>query len=306
MNKIVFPVLILIYLLFTNCEDDFNINFNDNPTIVIEGWVINSDEPQRIIVSESLNKPVLDIYSDYRPQGNLIENAVVILSSTSQPNDTLVHEKYIDDWTGYYITDKIKGIPGETYYLRVEYNDKVYEAEAFMPPVPVLDSISFGRKRVSKENANLFVPLVNFNDPGDEENYYLFREAYAILDSLGQRVGWTVARGGEGWMISLFSDEYINGKHAELNVHEGIFIERYWLNANYFLWPGYEVAIRMQSITKEAYDYYQALINQLNYAAGVFHPAPANPPTNISNGGLGFFGASAVSYASAIVPWENK
>jgi hypothetical protein len=50
----------------------------------------------------------------------------------------------------------------------------------------------------------------------------------------------------------------------------------------------------------------KALINQLNYAAGVFHPAPASPPTNISNGGQGFFMAAGVSQITDTVPEEGN
>ena len=53
--------------------------------------------------------------------------------------------------------------------------------------------------------------------------------------------------------------------------------------------------IEMHSITKEAYDYYKALIQQFKTDGGGYSPSPASPPTNLDNGALGFFRASAVN-----------
>ena len=298
-------IFTLIALIMVACEADFISTYElDKPILIVEGWVTNSGESQRIIVSQSLNEPYQNYEWD-KPKGNLVSNATVILSSVSQPADTLTLELSEEGWTGYYISNTIIGVPNETYFLKIEYNGNIYEAEAFMPTVPAIDSITFDRKRVSKENTNLFVPLVNFKDPKHEENHYLFRDVYLSYINDGDSI-WKFSRGNDPWMISLFSDKYINGKLAQLNTREGITVKDYWLDGNFHLWPGDQVNIQMQSLTKEAYEFYMALINQLNYAAGVFHPAPASPPTNISNGGQGFFGASAVSRKSVIVPEGDK
>jgi len=170
-----------------------------------------------------------------------------------------------------------------------------------MPSCPTLDSISFTRKQIEKENANLYVPMANFTDPANEENYYLFRDAYINTDTLGVE-HWQIRYGDNPWMISLFSDRFINGKTTALNVREGITVSEYWRDGNFWSNPGDQVAIQMESITRETYDYYLALINQLKYASGVFHPAPANAPTNISNGGQGFFYAASVSRKATVIP----
>lgn len=291
-------IAFILAFAMVGCETEFTSNYaGESGTIVIEGWVTNSGEPQRVIVSNSLNTPI-----DYQDKkGNLIGNARVILSSESQKADTLVFV----EGEGNYTTSNIVGIPNETYYLRVEYEDKVFEAESFMPMVPAIDSISFARKRVSKENALLFVPLVNFTDPASDENFYLFRSIFGVRDSASISY-YSFYSGPDPWMISLFSDTYINGNSASLNVMEGLPIERYWIDGYFWLNSGDFLTIQMQSLTKEGYEFYKSLINQLNYAAGVFHPTPASPPGNISNGGHGFFGATAVSRCSAIVPNGDK
>ena len=57
----------------------------------------------------------------------------------------------------------------------------------------------------------------------------------------------------------------------------------------------------MNSLTAEAFRFYEALINQFKDDGGVFKPSPASPPTNISGDALGFFGASALSEIKGIV-----
>jgi hypothetical protein len=309
----IFRYLTVILILSTLicCETEFLGELQlKQPTIVIEGWITDLDEPQRILVSRSIGREFSD-KSDWNiPSGDLIDDAKVIISSTSQSPDTLMlaiskDENNSDKWYGYYFTNNIKGIVGEKYFLRVEYEGKIYEAEAFMPPVPPIDSISYGRKQVEKENAILTVPLVNFTDPADEENYYLFRTGFISTyhDESGNEVeGWSINRSTDPWLISIFNDDYLNGAYSTLNTREGITTDAYWRDGNFWHQPGNRFFIQMQSITKEAYNYYKALINQLNYTAGVFHPTPASPPTNISNGGQGFFGASSIVRAASTIP----
>jgi hypothetical protein len=293
----IFRYLAIVFILSTLfcCETEFIGEYQlEQPSIVIEGWITDMHSTQRILVTHDVERNPYDQSSGEFPIGN----ARVIISSTSQAADTLIFD-------GYYKTNNIRGIAGEKYFLRVEYEGEIYEAETYMPAVPEIDSISYGRKNVEKENATLTVPLINFTDPPDEENYYLFRTGsiYEYTDESGDSIEeWSLTHRTDPWLISIFNDTYINGTHATLNTREGITTARYWMDGNFWHYPGERIFIQMQSITKEAFDYYKALIRQLNYAAGVFHPTPASPPTNISNGGQGFFGASSIVRAASTIP----
>jgi hypothetical protein len=66
--------------------------------------------------------------------------------------------------------------------------------------------------------------------------------------------------------------------------------------------PGSDFEIKMYSVTKEAYDFYKALISQFRNDGGVYSPTPASAPTNIDNNALGFFRASAVNVIKGKVP----
>lgn len=54
------------------------------------------------------------------------------------------------------------------------------------------------------------------------------------------------------------------------------------------------------SLSKEAFDFYAAMAS-LAGQGGLFGRNPANLPTNISNGGVGFFSASAVSKRAVVI-----
>lgn len=58
--------------------------------------------------------------------------------------------------------------------------------------------------------------------------------------------------------------------------------------------------VSLLSLTREAYDFYAAMAAMVGQG-GLFGRNPANLPTNISNGAVGFFSASAVSTRSLVI-----
>lgn len=177
---------------------------------------------------------------------------------------------------GFYKTTKLKGIPGHTYALTIKWQDQEYHAESCMPLVPALDSVQF--KFIQEENAkfNHNVPLIYFKEPQNERNYYLF-----------------ITQAMHGWPYSILSDEYLKPYVNGLDVCKGESPD-YWLTNYPYEYDDYYF-IEMHSITKEAYEYYKALIQQFKTDGGGYSPSPASPPTNLDNGALGFFRASAVN-----------
>ncbi len=99
------------------------------------------------------------------------------------------------------------------------------------------------------------------------------------------------------WPYSILSDEYLKEYVNGLDVCKGIAPD-YWMNGYPYVSDGRlmdDYFIEMHSLTKEAYEYYKALIQQFRTDGGAYSPSPASPPTNLDNGALGFFRASAVN-----------
>jgi hypothetical protein len=66
--------------------------------------------------------------------------------------------------------------------------------------------------------------------------------------------------------------------------------------------PGEDEYIRMNSLSKNAYNFYNNLLGQFEQDGGAYKPTPSSPVTNISNNGLGFFRASATVDITTIIP----
>lgn len=158
-----------------------------------------------------------------------------------------------------------------------------------MPYVPDLDSIGFQRLVAEKDGQVSYIPLVYFKDPSDINNYYLFQ----LLNGTSM-----TGASFDRWDYSILSDTYIKNYINGLRIDVGSSTS----SVDYTtLSEGSPFNLSMSSLTKETYNYYMAIINQFKYDGGAYKPSPSSPPTNINNGALGFFRASAVVKISTIV-----
>ena len=289
-------------MLISSCIDDYELKLKSNePKLVFEGVITNQNGPYII----SLTKSRLQL--TYNPNPNMYNNIGIRswLDGVESINDAEVYitdnkesitDTLVKSWTlfrnkqnahdslayeGYYQTTKIKGIAGHTYALTIKWQKKEYHAVSYMPPVPPIDSVQFNftKGAIGKEDFN--IPLLFFKEPQNERNYYLF------ITPGNDRV----------WPYSILSDEYLKDYVNGLDVCKGIAPD-YWMNAYPYVYDGklsMDYFIEMHSLTEEAYEYYKALIQQFRTDGGGYSPSPASPPTNMDNGALGFFRASAVN-----------
>jgi hypothetical protein len=314
MKKLVFiSILILSFLILMGCIEEYDLKFgNGEGSVVIEGVITNEPGPYFVRVtkgSPSMNFP--GVHPNYYTSAPAIKDAVVILNEVGGETDTLVaapdssavyfplfdsDHNVIDSvlWgyedlpkgfaNGFYMTTKIQGKPGKTYKLSVQCNNQLYEAESIMLPIPVIDSVSFKEIIVKEADGTTgFVPILFFTDPAEEKNYYLF-------DISTWSYGW--------WTMSILDDKFLDPEKSGINIDDGFSPD--WWRFNYF-YGGEEfvMTVSMQSLTKEAYDYYKGLITQFNNDGGVYSPSPSSPKSNFTNGALGFFRSSSISKIKA-------
>jgi hypothetical protein len=305
----IFLVFILAIAAYS-CTKDYDLQLkSDNARLVVEGTITNQKGPYLIRLTKSRFKLHFEqrasasdtSYSYTTPYDGVdaVKDAeVYITDKNTSVTDTLekcptgkwVHYKdpnsdfvksyfYVSDTSiimGFYKTTKIKGIPGHTYALTIKWQDKEYHAETYMPPVPALDSVQFKFTQGEIGKSNYNIPLIYFKEPQNERNYYLFK-TQAVY----------------GWPYSILNDEYLKSYVNGLDVCKGVTPDYWVTNYPYDFIDSY--FIEMHSITKEAYEYYKALIQQFKTDGGGYSPSPASPPTNLDNGALGFFRASAVN-----------
>lgn len=301
--------LSLLLVLFYGCVEDYDLKRNEiEPRLVVEGLITNKQGPYYIRLTES-HTGSFDI------QGNdndpvPVKNAKLIISDNVNQSDTLVPVDFdIHDYNnvintifltdptsftydrGFYKTQHLIGIPGRTYSLKVLYLGKEYQASAFMPPVPDIDSIGFVKKVMEKDNAEYFVPLLYFSEPQGIKNYYLIQ--------LNDEVSSRTFSASTLWQFSILSDEFLQPYVNGLNISQGetprsieypIYME------------GDSVYVALSSLTQNAYEFYKSLLQQFKNDGGAYQPSPGSPPTNMSNGALGYFRASSISEKRKKIP----
>ncbi len=261
--KISLQVLIslLTISVFSGCQKVINVDLNEAaPLIVIEGMITNRQGPYTITISKSgsyFNQPVLPPVSD----------AEVIITDDSGTIDTLVEAK-----PGTYITSKTRGIPGRTYTLKVLSENNEYTASSSINSYVRIDSLSlvknqsqhFGFGNDNNDETHVEINCY-FRDP-DEKNFYRLK----------------VFTNDTAWAENyrLYDDQYTNGEEIGLRVAHAK--------------AGNTYRVELYSLDRQTYGYYRTLEDLLNNNP-VFGSTPANPNSNLTNGALGYFGASAVS-----------
>ncbi len=253
-----------------SCTEKFNINLVNGATnrLVVEGSITSEYKVHKVILSRTgeyfLNQPTTREL-----------NALISITD----GDTTMN--LIDTAnSGVYQTDKeIAGKPGKTYTLNITLsNGETYSASEFMKPILPMDSINYEYKKSDLPfddkyyyNINIFV-----QEPPTKGDYYQW-ELY-----LDNEIKTDTIR-----LKTFVSDELVNGAYVG--------------NWTVYQLPDYKIdkdtvvaRIQMLSISKEKYDFYMAILLETDYSGAGFSGPPSNVPSNISNGALGFFSASAV------------
>ena len=310
-------IIFILFLVAYSCTEQYDLKVKSKePRLVVEGTVTNQDGPNYVRLTKSsfdFNidyniRPIYDSTSFYSSDRAIpVQDAkVYITDNNTLFTDTLVPCSagkwiifFVDTINnrvskefriptqsisfGYYETSKLKGVAGHTYSLTVKWQNKEFHAKSYMPPVPAIDSVHFNFTKGEIGKYDFNIPLIYFKEPQNERNYYLFH---------------TSEGGGSAWAYSILSDEYLKNYVNGLDVCKGVSPD-YWRTAYPMVSDDGKIQdgyfIEMHSITKEAYEYYKALLQQFKTDGGGYSPSPASPPTNLDNGALGFFRASAVN-----------
>ena len=188
---------------------------------------------------------------------------------------------------GKYITDSIKGIPGNYYTLSIKWEGKGYVATDYMKAIP-LDfepqaflwdrdhfEFEFRRHQFGFVEANLWQLVISPTDtslipPVD-------------LSILGQQVGIEVSPPAT-YHFTYFSHPHIEVSGL-MNFEEGHF---------YGFLPGHKVIQKRYSLSDSCYQFLRAVFMETEWRETIFNSTPANVKGNVSGGALGYFSAHAV------------
>lgn len=171
---------------------------------------------------------------------------------------------------GLYRSQAFRGRIGMQYLLHVQVEGIVYEAASQMLPQVPVDSIGTATSNFPG-NDNIYITM-KFIDPLGEPNFY--RYIMSINDS-------------PYIYMSVFDDKFNDGRMV---THELIKFDVELKKED-------RVRVRRQYINEEVFSFWQA-VSSANPGAS----SPANPPSNFSNGALGYFSAHSFNEYNIYVP----
>lgn len=266
MKKQLFLLMVLALSLFSSCEEKIDLELGNTQTrVVIEGNLVT--QMDRSYVRLSLTQ---DYFNNNAPV--YITDAIVEISSTQ---GTVVFN-YGN--LGFY-----NGPPGYkpdtslVYHLRVEVDGKEYTASSTLYPMFEVDTnLIFEYK-----------PASGFIEEGYAVTYY-------SIDSRLDEV-FTLFNFG---VNDTLSEQNIIFSNVGIRKFETVPFELPFFRAQ----SGDKVTLEFRSMDRPVATYLQALANLNNEAPGPFKTPPANPPTNISGGAVGYFMATDIVRVNKIVP----
>ena len=304
--KLFYICLLLFSVFLIGCEEEALLHIsNTRSLLVVDGMITNTTKDNYIRLCLTDIDTILPFLQEVKRVP--VNDALVVVSDNLGYSETLTAVKEWDYafndsiYNGLYPIRYIEGIPGNTYYLYIKYQNIEYSAESFLQPVPEIDSLYYGKIYNPAKGEYYYPPLINYKEPQNEENHYLFIfSLFSVNDSL---IDYQHLSGNGSLDITIMSDEFLEPYVSGLDVAGG-YSSSYWLKGYSWTAPGDPVYIRMYSLSLEGYKFWKTITEQIESEGGIFNPAPSTPPGNISGGALGLFQASAVSSIKGEIPYD--
>jgi len=261
-------ILITLAGVLTACTKEIDMELNTSePRLVIESLLTDSLQPFTVKLT------LTTAYFDQNGEDH-VTNASVFISDNLGNVDTLYYTAF-----GVYSTiGNRQAVLGRTYNLLVVYNGQNYTATSSMPATKMLvDSIGIIYNEGTAFIEEGYNVILNAQENGNSIDFYRFN--FYKNDTLQT----------DPFKYFVVDDQPVQGNYIQAQVP-------------YNYQSGDTARIEILSIPKPYFQYLTAVSLQTQASGGPFDPPPANPPTNITNGGLGFFGVAGFHSRWRIIP----
>ncbi len=254
--------LLTLSLLFASCKKVINVDLNNAPSQIVIEGIVNNQVPPIVNITRSVK------FSDnnsFPP----VPGATVKILDNSGNSYTLSEIS-----PGVYTYSNVIGIPGKTYTVQATINNMLYTGISTMPRAVSFDTLTTDQLTFGNKIIKVVRPW--YKDPDTLGNNYQFVEY--VNNALVPKV-------------YAWNDNINNG---------GIFYRPLIYQAddhNYDIAAGNIVTVEMRCIDKAVFTYMNTLAD-LN----TNNVTPANPPSNISGGALGYFSAHTSQTKSVKIP----
>lgn len=284
MKKVAYFIILVIGL--SSCESLVQIDTPDGlNNISIEANLTTRTEKWQVKISNSQAYYVQDSVS-------AVENALVTISDSEGNEDTLY---YNPEKEAYLTLNSMSCVPGVTYFLKVEFDGKLYEASDYC--------------RFQNEIDTFTAYYLPENNGFIEKGWYAFQQSQeSILE--GDYYEWRIFKNDTlqdqfGFILDedanrevSFFNMSIDAEDPLAGIADGILPRPFPFKFE----PGDTVIMEQYCINKGYYEFLFEVQNQLNRSGTPFDPPPANPNSNISNGAYGYFNVSNVVAESTVIP----
>ena len=273
-----FLIIPVIILFLSSCEtwdyisiDELDFGDEENQiTLFVEGGITTQSTYQRVYLYKPSN------YINNTTQ-EYINSAGVFVTSGSDTSEFIPDTLY-----GFYESEhEFRAETGRTYTLHVLYEGRLYTATD-----SVVESGDFNFEEYTLPQND-----ESYNDP-EYLSFMIKKHTYGFPQSNFWR--WEDSRYFTDTANYLFQGMETSYTHQYADV-QGLFS-----NIEYYFQVGYgfqltDTLVAMKfSISDEYYEYLRAYFMETDWKEGVFSTLPGNLPTNLSDGGAGFFFASDV------------
>jgi hypothetical protein len=261
MKKHLMILLGLTLLLMGACKEEIEIDIPDaEPLLVVEARVTTEKDSSKVVLTLTSNYYSKDPYP-------IVKNADVSING--------IPFTYVDSLKYYVGPAGYTGVVNTLYTLQVKYNNKTYNSISKLEPMFRVDSLF----QTWKEAEEPFLPAG-------------WAISYAGFDPR-EPIKYT-------WFTSGIYSTVINADSFDNNLitFDNSFTP---VNTPYvFELPfarfesGQEFLAIYRSVDKNMFDFLNAFSNSSPDIPGPFQTPPANLPSNISNGAVGYFAAMEV------------
>ena len=276
MYKRVIYNLCLVFLFIDSQE----MSQETSGDIVVEGWIESGGYPV-VMLSRTF---VVSTGEETNDDPSIVLSLAKVEVSDGIQSVILTgdyDEQYFPPFI--YSTSKIRGVPGRTYYLRVEYEGQVITAETTIPEPASLEALEVSP---CAHLDRIYQIVAHFEDNPETKDYYLFltrifnRENRFYPSTFG-----------------VIDDEALTERNNKHVVHPGIHMltsDRHTYGL-YFLDTDL-VQIKFARIDETTYNIHKAYHEMVVLNNNPLFASDLSMPTNIQ-GGLGFWcGYAATRY----------
>lgn len=271
MKKIILFVFVLFSILSCQKQTQWQLKEGDSDFIVVDGLL--TDEAKSHIIK--ISRPVLNLNEPAAP----VSKAVVTINDGD--STYFLNEQPIN--SGLYLTkSNFAAKSGKIYSLNIQTGGQTYTANASMVTGSYFKTLRYAKN--NNDNLYKITWVANAYSPQKPAMYEIL-------------IDWSGVAGFETSSSDQCKAKLYYYALPTIDVTQIFAPELEKVN-----FPlGTIITEKKYSLTSEHASFFRALLLETSWKGGLFDSAPANLPSNLSKGAVGFFGVCSVNSVSIIV-----